>query len=181
MNQRIDAVATARLQVGMNPGGTKFWEHMGYKTRVEWCACFISWLMDAVKLAPEKWRRSGGCTQMMAYAGKIGIILSKDTEPQPGDIVFFEWNDPGDGPDHAGIISSVLSDSIYTIEGNVKDAAGVDNVVCRSWDRNDKRVYAIARPEYEAGKSWADVQDALARIITALEDIKEWSGDSERE
>lgn len=176
MNQRIDAVATARLQVGMNPGGAQFWAHMGYKKRVEWCACFISWLMDAVGLPTNKWKRSGGCTQMMTYATKIGIIISKDTEPEPGDIVFFEWADPKDGPDHAGIISSVTKDSIYTIEGNVKDAAGVDNVVCRCWSRKDSKVYAIARPQYEGGHSWADVQDALARIITAIEDIKEWDG-----
>lgn len=172
MNQRVDAVKTAQLEVGVNPGGDKFWQHMGYTKHVEWCACFISWLMDEIGLAKSKWKRSGGCTQMMRYAESIGIIIAKDTAPQPGDIVFFEWADPGDGPDHAGIISLVSDHDVYVIEGNVKDTSGHDNVCCRVWDTGSKKLYAIARPEYECELTWGEIQDALSRIILALEDIK---------
>ena len=37
--------------------------------------------------------------------------------PQPGEIIFFDWN--GDMvPDHVGIVEKVDGGVIYTIEGN---------------------------------------------------------------
>ncbi len=37
--------------------------------------------------------------------------------PQPGEIIFFDWNEDGI-PDHVGIVEKVDGGVIYTIEGN---------------------------------------------------------------
>lgn len=40
-----DIVKVAQKQIG-NEGGEKFWKWYGFPTRVEWCACFVSWCAD---------------------------------------------------------------------------------------------------------------------------------------
>lgn len=35
-------VAVAKSQIG-NTGGSKYWRWYGFKSRVSWCACFVSW------------------------------------------------------------------------------------------------------------------------------------------
>ena len=37
-----DIVQVALAQVG-NVGGQPFWSWYGFNSRVEWCACFVSW------------------------------------------------------------------------------------------------------------------------------------------
>ena len=37
-----DIVAVALSQVG-NVGGQPYWSWYGFSSRVEWCACFVSW------------------------------------------------------------------------------------------------------------------------------------------
>lgn len=40
-----DIVEVARSQIG-NIGGQPYWSWYGYKERVEWCACFVSWCAE---------------------------------------------------------------------------------------------------------------------------------------
>ena len=40
-----DIVETAISQLG-NIGGQPFWSWYGFSSRVEWCACFVSWCAD---------------------------------------------------------------------------------------------------------------------------------------
>ena len=42
-------VAVALQQVG-NVGGEKFWSWYGYESRVEWCACFVSWCANEMRI-----------------------------------------------------------------------------------------------------------------------------------
>ncbi len=42
-NQQIVSVAMGQLG---NSGGQKFWSWYGFDSRVEWCACFVSWCAD---------------------------------------------------------------------------------------------------------------------------------------
>ena len=42
-NQQIVSVAMGQLG---NSGGQKFWGWYGFDSRVEWCACFVSWCAD---------------------------------------------------------------------------------------------------------------------------------------
>lgn len=112
-------VDIAVSQIG-NQGGTPYWSWYGYKERVEWCACFVSWVayqsgdLDitipkfAAVVDGVKWYRDKGKWQERNYM------------PKSGDIIFFDWEQDGT-PDHVGIVEKVLNDVIYTIEGNSND------------------------------------------------------------
>ena len=52
----------------------------------------------------------------------------RNYEPRPGDLIFFDWDDPGgfSGPqdglcDHVGIVEKVENGVVYTVEGNSGD------------------------------------------------------------
>ena len=123
-----EIVAVALSQVG-NVGGQPYWSWYGFSSRVEWCACFVSWCanecgyIDAGVIP-----RFSGCVQGSRWFKEQGLWQDKSYTPNPGDIVFFDWDDPGgysgpqDGvPDHVGIVERVENGRVYTIEGNSGD------------------------------------------------------------
>ena len=116
-----DIVAVALSQMG-NVGGQPYWSWYGFSSRVEWCACFVSWCgeqcgyiesgaMPKHSYCPTgvEWFRSGGQWQ------------DRNSIPAPGSIIYFDWC--GDGvADHVGIVESCDGSTVYTIEGNANDA-----------------------------------------------------------
>jgi hypothetical protein len=118
-----DIVEVAASQLG-NPGGAPYWSWYGYSSRVEWCACFVSWCANEcgyieAGLAPKfSWCQAG-----IAWFSDAGQYQPQGTGyvPQPGDIIFFEWGD-GYPSDHVGIVESCDGSIVYTIEGNSSDA-----------------------------------------------------------
>lgn len=147
MGQREAVLAIAQAQVGINPGGDKFWQYMGYDHHVEWCASFLSWVMNEAGLTAAQWTQSGGVLQIYNGAVGRGDILPSGSIINPGDIVFFEWRNPGDGPDHIGIIEEVDSASFTTIEGNIL-VNGIDNVGRQTWSKSSHYIWDFARPAY---------------------------------
>lgn len=117
-------VAVALSQVG-NVGGQPYWSWFGFNSRVEWCACFVSWCanecgyIDAGVIP-----KFSGCVRGSQWFKDRGLWQENDYEPRPGDIVFFDWDSKGssgpqDGlPDHVGIVERVENGTVYTIEGN---------------------------------------------------------------
>jgi hypothetical protein len=87
---------------------------------VAWCGIFVSY---CYAMAGYQLPRIGflkgfaGCQTAVAYFRKMKQIV---TEPQVGDIVFFDWN--GDGRyDHTGIFNGWKDKGngiFFTIEGN---------------------------------------------------------------
>ena len=123
-----EIVAVALSQVG-NAGGQPCWSWYGFSHRVEWCAIFVSWCanecgyIDAGAIP-----KFAGCVQGSRWFKDRGLWHEKSYMPNPGDIIFFDWNDPGgfsgpqDGvPDHVGIVEKVESGRVYTVEGNSGD------------------------------------------------------------
>ena len=123
-----DIVAVALSQVG-NVGGQPYWSWYGFDHRVDWCAIFVSWCADQcgyidAGVVPK----FAGCVQGSRWFKERGLWQDRSYEPQPGDIVFFDWDDPGgfsgpqDGvPDHVGIVERVENGRIHTVEGNSGD------------------------------------------------------------
>lgn len=94
-----------------------------------WCATFVSAV--AIKcgltaIIPTEC----GCGQMIQLFQKLGAWKENDAyTPQPGDIIFYDWDDSGAGdntgwPDHVGIVESVNGSTIKVIEGNISDSVG---------------------------------------------------------
>ncbi len=119
-----DIVKVAQEQLG-NVGGQPYWNWYGFSSRVEWCACFVSWCANKCgyienNLIPKY----SVCDTGVNWFKSKGEWLDGTEEPQEGMIIFFDWASDGlDGnSDHTGIVEKVESGRVYTIEGNSGDA-----------------------------------------------------------
>ena len=119
-----EIVTVALSQLG-NVGGQPYWSWYGFGSRVEWCACFVSWCanecgyIDAGVIP-----KFAGCGTGVQWFKDRGLWQDRNHEPRPGDIIFFDWNDENgqDGDsDHVGIVEKVENGAVYTVEGNSGD------------------------------------------------------------
>lgn len=120
-------VAVALSQVG-NVGGEPYWSWYGFGSRVEWCACFVSWCanecgyIDAGVIP-----KFAGCINGVNWFKERGQWADNSAEPTPGMIIFFDWDKqetcgPDGLSDHVGIVEKVENGRVYTIEGNSGDS-----------------------------------------------------------
>lgn len=118
-NQGI--VEVALTQIG-NEGGQPYWSWYGFDSRVEWCACFVSWCADQCGyidsgLIPK----FAGCIDGANWFKSNNRWNDRNYEPKAGDIIFFDWE--GDGTtDHVGIVEKCENGTVYTVEGNSGDS-----------------------------------------------------------
>jgi len=117
MNKIIE-IASSQVGYTENPGNdTIYGEWFGFN-HVPWCGMFVSWCYaQAGTPLPNIGFSKGfaGCQTAVKFFKEHNMIT--DT-PQPGDIVFFDWN--GDGRyDHTGLFVQKKDDIHFeTIEGN---------------------------------------------------------------
>lgn len=119
-----DIIAVAVSQIG-NVGGEPYWIWYGFESRVEWCACFVSWCANECGyLEAGILPKFSSCSSGIQWFRERGLWRTGSYTPQPGDIIFFDWADDGqDGsPDHVGIVERVGDGIVYTVEGNSGDA-----------------------------------------------------------
>ena len=113
-------VAVAQAEIG-NSGGMKYCEWYGYDYRVSWCAIFVSWVADQCGyLDAGVLPKMEGVRPYVDWFIDRGQWQSRDYEPSPGDIIFFDWENDGLA-DHVGIVEKVENGRVYTIEGNTGD------------------------------------------------------------
>ena len=105
----------------------------GFGSRVEWCACFVSWCADQcgyidTGVVPKY----AGCVNGVQWFKDRGQWIDGSAEPVPGMIIFFDWDNKGSsGPqdgqsDHTGIVQKVENGIVYTVEGNSGDSCRVN-------------------------------------------------------
>ena len=139
-NQAIVEVALTQLG---NEGGQPYWSWYGFSSRVEWCACFVSWCADQCGyidsgLIPK----FAGCVQGAEWFKSNGQWQERNYEPQAGDIIFFDWE--GDGStDHVGIVEKCENGTVYTVEGNSNDACNQ-----RQYAVGSSSIYGYGVPGY---------------------------------
>ena len=121
-------VSVALSQIG-NVGGQPYWSWYGFDSRVEWCACFVSWAANECGYIDSGIiPKFAGCTNGVQWFKDRGQWIDNSATPSPGMIIFFDWNNKGSsGPqdglsDHVGIVERVEDGIIYTIEGNSGDS-----------------------------------------------------------
>lgn len=118
-------VSVALSQVG-NVGGEPYWSWYGFDSRVEWCACFVSWCANECGyIDTGVIPKYAGCVNGVQWFKDRGQWMDGSAEPAPGMIIFFDWNDENgqDGlSDHTGIVEKVENGRVYTIEGNSGDS-----------------------------------------------------------
>ena len=125
-NQAV--VDIAKSQVG-NVGGQPYWSWYGFNSRVEWCACFVSWCYGQMSLSEP---RFAACqSQGIPWFQSHGQWGGRDyANIAPGDAIFFDWDLDGSA-DHVGIVIGTDGSRVYTVEGNSGDACKI-----RSYDVN---------------------------------------------
>ena len=133
-----EIVVVALSQLG-NVGGQPYWSWYGFESRVDWCACFVSWCANEcgyldIGVIP----RFASCSIGIQWFRERGLWQDSSYEPRPGDLIFFDWDDEDEGQDgaadHVGIVEKVEGGIVYTVEGNSGN-------VCR------ERQYAIGHYE----------------------------------
>ena len=139
-NQAIVEVALTQLG---NQGGQPYWSWYGFNSRVEWCACFVSWCADQCGyiesgLVPK----FAGCMDGANWFKSNGKWQDRTYEPKVGDIIFFDWE--GDGTtDHVGIVEKCENGTVYTVEGNSGDACKQ-----RQYAVGSSNIYGYGIPAY---------------------------------
>ena len=139
-NQAIVEVALTQLG---NQGGQPYWSWYGFDSRVEWCACFVSWCADQCGyiesgLVPK----FAGCVDGANWFKSNGKWQDRTYEPKVGDIIFFDWE--GDGTtDHVGIVEKCENGTVYTVEGNSGDACKQ-----RQYAVGSSNIYGYGIPAY---------------------------------
>ena len=125
-NQAV--VDLAKGQVG-NVGGQPYWSWYGFTSRVEWCACFVSWCYGQMGLSEPRFAacQSQGVPWFQSH-GQWGARGYADIAP--GDAIFFDWDLDGSA-DHVGIVVGTDGSRVYTVEGNSGDACKI-----KSYDLN---------------------------------------------
>jgi CHAP domain len=147
-----EIIRIAEKEVGqgekpLNTNRTKYGKWFGYDG-VAWCGMFVSWCyaMAGFQLPKIGFSKGfAGCQTAVAYFKKNNQTT---TDPQEGDIVFFDWNKDG-RYDHTGIFVKWIDDNTFeTIEGNT--AVGNDSnggtVMKRKRDKTKANVLFVNVP-----------------------------------
>ena len=135
-------VSVALSQVG-NIGGQPYWSWYGFDSRVEWCACFVSWCANECGyIEAGVIPKYAGCVQGSEWFKERGQWADRNYEPSPGTIIFFDWE--GDGiTDHTGIVEKCENGNVYTIEGNSHNSCKQNQYAVGS-----SGIYGYGNPAY---------------------------------
>lgn len=143
---------------------------VGYKLKYTdaWCAGFVSAV--AVKLGyTDIIPCECSCPRMIALFQNKGIwIENENRTPNPGEIIFYDWDDSGVGDnkgnsDHVGIVEKVSGGKITVIEGNYSNA-----VKRRTLAVNGKYIRGYGVPKYDAETAAKPVEKPAAKTVTEL-------------
>ena len=138
-------VQVAASQIG-NVGGQPYWSWYGFTSRVEWCACFVSWCANELGyIDAGVIPRFAGCEHGVYWFRQREQWLDGSEEPMPGMIIFFDWASNGltGTADHVGIVARVEDGRVYTIEGNTSDSC-----LERSYPVGYSEILGYGVPEY---------------------------------
>ena len=124
-----DAIVTVALSQVGNVGGQPYWSWYGFDSRVEWCACFVSWCANECGYIDSGViPKFAGCVNGVQWFKDRGQWQDGSFKPSAGQIIFFDWDNKGSsGPqdgqsDHVGIVEKCENGIVYIIEGNSGDS-----------------------------------------------------------
>ncbi len=129
----------------------------GYKVKYtdSWCATYGSAV--AIKAGyTDIIPTECGCGQMIELFRELGRWVENDAYvPEPGDYIFYDWDDTGRGddtgwPEHVGIVASVSGNAVRIIEGNKGDAVSYRDITV-----NARYIRGYGVPDY-ASKATAE-------------------------
>ncbi|KAB8187556.1 CHAP domain-containing protein [Nonomuraea phyllanthi] len=108
-------------------------------TSAPWCDMYLSWA--AHKLGYEDWM--GQFAWTVSHAKWFKEQGAWGHKPKPGAFVFYDWSGSNDIDriDHVGVVTKVVGDTIFTIEGNI------DGGLAKRKERDTSKVVGYGYPE----------------------------------
>ena len=140
---------------------TTYCKDMGYNYRIEWCACFISWLAEKLGIT-DIIPVDMSCNSQISKFKALGVWHT-DRNFQSGDIIYYDWDISGDA-DHVGIVEKVSGNTLTVIEGNNGNFPN-DRVRRREISSGSSLIFGYARPKYPV-KSSANSSDVNISLPT---------------
>ena len=137
-------IALAIEQLGNNYA--TYCKDMGYNYRIEWCACFISWLAKKLKIT-DIIPVDMSCNSQIKKFKALGVWHT-DRNIQAGDILYYDWDSSGDA-DHVGIVEKSENGFLTVIEGNNGNYPD-DRVRRRKINSESSLIFGYARPKYRS-------------------------------
>lgn len=166
-------LTVAQSQIGYKEGKnnwTKYGQEYGMNN-CSWCMIFVWWVFKHAG-GESLIKKSASCTA--EWNAMKSRSVSKSAL-KPGDVVFFDWDHSGDC-DHVGIVESVGSSRVTTIEGNTSSGnsgsqSNGDGVYRRY--RTYSQIAKAFRPAYSGGgtPSGGDVTVTVKEVSTGSSGI----------
>lgn len=139
---------------------TKYWRDVKPSYQGQpWCASFVSWCFmkafgrEKAKELLKHWP--------YVYCPTLGNLFTKNANPKIGDIVIFYRNGTFT---HTGIVTAVIGDMFYTIEGNTSGASGIiangGGVCAKSYLNSQMPGTKFCTPNYSLVKDTTPVSDS---------------------
>ena len=139
---------------------TKYWRDVKPSYQGQpWCAGFVSWCFmkafgqEKAKELLKHWP--------YVYCPTLGDLFTKNANPKIGDIVIFYRNGTFT---HTGIVTAVIGDMFYTIEGNTSGASGIiangGGVCAKSYLNSQMPGTKFCTPNYSLVKDTTPVSDS---------------------
>ncbi len=122
-------------------GGYPYWSWYDFSSRVEWCACFVSWVFNQAGYSEPKF---AGCHYFGVpwFTSRGQWASGGFTDLVAGDVIFFDWDGNGTA-DHVGFVIGTDGSYVYTVEGNSGDACKV-----KSYPINSPYIYGYGLMNY---------------------------------
>ena len=133
---------------------------MGYSYRIEWCACFISWLAEKLGIT-DIIPVDMSCNSQIKKFKSMGVWHT-DSNIQSGDILYYDWDSSGDA-DHVGIVEKANNSLLTVIEGNNGNYPD-DKVRRREIYSESFLIFGYARPKYPTLENKSDINISFPTI-----------------
>ena len=122
-----EASGQHRLIVDLYNGKTPLPRNYKVAYTDAWCATFVSACAIKAGMANIIPRECSCWYQVEAWKQMEHWCENDAHTPQPGDIIYYDWQDSGAGddtgvPDHVGIVEKISGSMITVIEGNKNDS-----------------------------------------------------------
>lgn len=153
MAKASELLKVAAKQLGVRespPGSNKVRYNTWYYGRevqgsgFPWCVTFVQWVFDQAKVKLPM--RTASCGDLMRAAQAAGCWVKKNF--LPGDVVIFDFPKGAD-TDHCGIVESVTTTGVVTIEGNTGSSSDADGGQVQRRERPVAQIVGAVRPEYD--------------------------------
>ncbi|TYB42229.1 CHAP domain-containing protein [Actinomadura chibensis] len=148
-------------------------DHDSYFTTAPWCDMFLAWAADKAGVAEQ----AGQFASTVDHAQWFKKNHAWGHDPEPGAIVFYDWNGSGDIDqiDHVGIVEKVDGRTLHTIEGNadgyklMRKTRDMDSVVGFGYPSKIKAAETAYTPKHAAPAPTVDKIGSPASVTATHE------------